>query len=311
MKLSPGYDRCRMTPLLSRWRRVSGCFALVVLLSLLLSCKSSSTSSQNKRYHFTGKVVSVDKPTSSAMINNDTIPGYMEPMSMNYKVKPESVIDQLAAGQTIAGELVVRNGDYWLENVAVTAQPAPGPKQGSSLYHIPQPGELVPDFELVNQDAKSIAFSQFHGQILLLTFVYTRCPFADFCPRVSGEFAKLQQKLHADSKLARETHLLTVSFDPKNDTPAVLRNYGFSTAKTKDPALFQQWDFAVPKKEDLPRLANFFALTYLEEGPVITHSLSTAVIRPDGKIYKWYHGSDWTADDLLKDVNAVAQHNSV
>jgi hypothetical protein len=38
------------------------------------------------------------------------------------------------------------------------------------------------------------------------------------------------------------------------------------------------------------------------EGGLITHSLSTAVIGPDGKIVKWYHGSDWQVSDLIKDA---------
>ena len=40
--------------------------------------------------------------------------------------------------------------------------------------------------------------------------------------------------------------------------------------------------------------------TYLEDGAVITHSLSTAVIGPDGRIAKWYHGSDWQPDELIR-----------
>ncbi len=235
----------------------------------------------------------------------------MEPMAMNYKIKPASVLDQLAAGQTISGDLIVQGADYWLENVQVTAQPSPGaaPK-GSTLFHMPQPGEPVPDFALVNQDNRPISLAQYHGQTLLLTFIYARCPFPDFCPRVSGQFAEVHRKLHADPDLARKPHLLSISFDPEHDTPPVLRNYGFAAAQTKDPALFQQWEFAAAPKQDLPRIASFFALTYQEDGDMITHSLSTAVITPDGKIFKWYHGSDWNAADLMKDVIAVSQRTS-
>jgi protein SCO1/2 len=289
-------------------------FAVVLALILLLgasACKSSTANSQNKRYHFTGKVVSVDKSTSSAIVNNDTVPGYMEPMSMNYKIKPDSVLNQLAAGQSISGDLVVQGTDYWLENVQISSQPAPGPPaKGSTLFHMPQPGEPVPDFAFVNQDNRAVSLSQYHGQTLLVTFIYTRCPFPDFCPRVTGEFAKLNRELQADPRLAGKTHLLSISFDAAQDTPAVLRKYGFANARTKDPSLFQHWEFVVPAKADLPRIASFFALSYDQEGPVIRHSLSTAVIRPDGKIFKWYHGSDWTAADLMKDVSEVLQHSS-
>jgi protein SCO1/2 len=91
-----------------------------------------------------------------------------------------------------------------------------------------------------------------------------------------------------------------------HDTPKVLRAYGFSCAGSKDPALFMHWEFtAIPQKE-LPDFADYFALTYKEEGGLITHSLSTAVISPDGKILKWYHGADWQASDLLQDIASAA-----
>jgi protein SCO1/2 len=86
-----------------------------------------------------------------------------------------------------------------------------------------------------------------------------------------------------------------------------LHAYGFSCANSKDTALFKRWEFAAIPQPELAEFANYFALTYQEEGGLITHSLSTAVISPDGKIFKWYHGADWQAADLLKDV-AAASH---
>jgi protein SCO1/2 len=86
-----------------------------------------------------------------------------------------------------------------------------------------------------------------------------------------------------------------------------LRAYGFSCAGSKDPALFEHWEFSAIPASELPAFAGYFALTYKEEGGLITHSLSTVVISPDGKIFRWYHGADWQASDLLQDV-AAASH---
>jgi protein SCO1/2 len=109
----------------------------------------------------------------------------------------------------------------------------------------------------------------------------------------------------ADPALYGETHLLSISFDPTHDTPKVLRTYGFSCAGRKDAVLFNHWEFAAIPQTELPEFANYFALTYNEEGGLITHSLSTAIIAPDGKIFKWYHGGDWRASDLLQEIAAV------
>jgi protein SCO1/2 len=173
---------------------------------------------------------------------------------------------------------------------------------------MPAPGEEVPDFSFTNQDGKRISIRQFRGKVLFVTFIYTRCPFPDFCPRMSGNFAEIFKQLGTNPALA-DAGLLSISFDPEHDTPKVLREYGFSVAHTHEPALFRRWEFAVPSASELPRIANFFALTVKPEGGLITHNLSTAVVGRDGKMVKWYHGSDWQVSDLIKDA-AGAQSES-
>jgi protein SCO1/2 len=211
-------------------------------------------------------------------------------------------------GDTVSADAVVisddKNSDtpsYWLENVKVTAHAdSPQPAASNSL-HMPAPGEDVPDFSLLNQEGKHISFRQYRGKTVLVTFIYTRCPFPDFCPRMSSNFAEIYKQLASNPALAN-TQLLSISFDPEHDTPKVLRDYAFRVAHTQDPALFARWQFAVPSSADLPKLANFFALTVKPEGGLITHNLSTAIIGPEGKIVSWRHGGDWLPSDLIKDA---------
>ena len=231
---------------------------------------------------------------------------------MAYKFKPVEVLSQLAPGDSISAEVVVvqpegkaasddAEPDYWLENVKVTAHSKPPAKSGATL-HIPAPGEDVPDFHLTNQSGKRISLKDYRGKTLLVTFIYTRCPFPDFCPRISGKFAEVYKQMAANPALAAKTHLLSVSFDPDHDTPKVLRGYGFSVAAAHEPALFSRWEFGVPRSADLPKIAAFFGLTYNPENGLITHNLSTTAIGPDGKVVSWYHGGDWQVSDLVKDA---------
>ena len=234
----------------------------------------------------------------------------MEPMVMSYKIKPASTVTQLSPGDSISAEVVVvdhdprdenADSDYWLENVKVTKHAPQPPAAGPKAFHMPSPGEEAPDFAFTNQDGKRISLHQFRGKVLMVTFIYTRCPFPDFCPRMSGNFAEIYKKLSSDATLA-DAQLLSVSFDPEHDTPKVLRDYGFSVAHTHDAALFRRWQFAAPKAANLPKIADFFALTVKPEAGMITHNLSTVVIGPDGKIVNWYHGGDWQVSDLMKDA---------
>jgi protein SCO1/2 len=291
------------------------CF--LILLTFSVACnrnksQSSSTGAPSgaKHYALTGKVISIDKQTGTAIIDNQPIEGFMDKMIMAYPFKPPTVLDQLQPGDSITADVVVAEpGKYWLENVEVTGHSKPPADKPNATMHIPTAGEEVPDFKLVNQDGKRISLRQYRGQTLLLTLIYTRCPFPDFCPRVSHEFAAINREVLAHQDRYGKTHLLSISFDPAHDSPKILRAYGFSCADSKDPALFNRWEFSAIPQPELPAFADYFALTYKEEGGLITHSLSTAVISPDGKIFKWYHGADWQASELLDDI-AAASHSA-
>jgi protein SCO1 len=284
--------------------------AILVLISALPACHHAQSPAL-KRYPFTGLVITLDPSTQSALINGNDIPGFMDAMAMSYKIKEAAEFKQLAAGDSIAAEVVVAEPkpgsddaapDYWLEKVHVTAHAKEPPAKPAASIHIPAPGEQVPDFAFINQDGHHISLAQYRGKTLLVTFIYTRCPFPDYCPRVSHEFATIYHQLDASND---KIHLLSLSFDPSHDSPKVLREYARSQAGTSDPALFRRWEFATARAADLPKLADFFAFEYKEEEGTITHSLSTAVIGPDGKIISWRHGSDWHAADLLKDATSA------
>ena len=290
--------------------------ALIVASVFLSSCHRTKTSA-TKRYPFTGRIVSMDYQTSTAVIAGDNIPGFMDPMTMSYKIKapdPQLTTRQaLSPGTSIAAEVVVTDTDpkdenaipdYWLENVRITAPESASPAAASSsaspsALHIPTPGEEVPDFQFTNEFGHRISLKQYRGQVLLLTFIYTRCPFPDFCPRVTSNFADIYKQIGTNPALDA-THLLSISFDPAHDTPKVLRTYATSVSPHHDAALFNRWEFAVPSAADLPKIARFFALTVKPEGGLITHNLSTAIIGPDGKIVQWFHGGDWQPADLIK-----------
>jgi protein SCO1/2 len=275
---------------------------LVLLITLFLCACNRTPQSTAKRYPFTGRVTSIDKPNNSMIVDGDDIPGFMSAMTMSYPLKDTTILDKVTAGDQIKAEVVVDGDKYWLVNVIVTQHSTAPPAKPVATLHIPAPGDQVPNFHLINQDGKQISLNQYRGKTLILTFIYTRCPFPDFCPRVSHEFAGLDRQLHNDAKLYNKTHLLSISFDPAHDTPKVLREYGFSCAGSKQTAIFNHWEFAVTPAKDLPEIANFFGLEYNQDGALLTHSLSTAVIGPDGRIVKWYFGSDWQASDLLKDA---------
>ena len=229
----------------------------------------------------------------------------MEAMIMPYTLKNPSVISELHPGDTITADLFTANSTSLIDDIVIVDQAKADYKPPVS-YKPLNPGEPVPDFKLLNQSGKIIHFSQFRGKVLLVTFIYTRCPLADYCPRMSRNFARLNDLLASDFDLYSGTHLLSISFDPKYDTPAVLRSYGSSYTGQYMQEKFLHWDFAAPLQSDLSDVLQFFLVGITpEKDHTITHSLSTIVIDQQGKVYKWYPSNNWTPEQLLSDVKQL------
>jgi protein SCO1/2 len=262
-----------------------------------------------KVYKLRGKVVSTNPATGEVTLNHEAIPGFMDAMTMPYKLKDPSILGELHPGDVLTADVLVSqdaDADVLLDHIVVVAQGKPDYKP-TVFYHVPAQGDMVPDFKLRNQDGRSIHLGQFKGKALLLTFIYTRCPLPDFCPRVTHNFALLDKQLAANPALHAKTHLLSVSFDPEHDTPERLRAYGATYIGSDAKSAFADWDFAVPEKPVLLEMAKFFdvGITY---GPdaAITHTLSTTLIGPDGKVVNFYPGNEWTPDQVLADMKQLA-----
>jgi protein SCO1 len=281
-------------------------YAGIALLALMALAACSSRPQGPKRYSLAGKVIAVDVGGSRLTVDHKDIPGFMKAMIMPFPVKDTAALKTLAPGDEITADVVVQEPNYWLENITVTKKSS-GTKAQASEFHAPRPGEAVPEFALTNQNGRRIGLRRYRGKALLVTFIYTRCPFPDYCPRISGLFAELDRKMMASPELAKRTHLLSVSIDPAHDKPAVLRNYGAEYAKGTGDRGFSHWEFAAPSTAELTKMAHFFGLTYELDSGQIIHSLSTTLIGPDGRVFRWYHGGDWKPDEVLRDVSQALQ----
>ncbi len=293
-----------------RARRRLGVCSVVFLLafaSLLAGCAPKSQSQgQSQRYHLVGKVVSVDQAQGILLVDHHAIPGFMDAMTMPYPVPDTAALASLAAGDEITADVVVTATGGHLENIVVTKKGAPGASPAPAAMHEPQPGERVPDFTLLNQDGKQIRLSSFRGHVLLITFIYTRCPFPNYCPLVSKDFAEIYAATRTDPALRSKIRLLSVSFDPQHDTRAVLRNYAATFRQITGEKPFDRWEFATAPPAELKKMADFFGLYYDAENGVIVHSMSTSVISPQGTIYTWHGDNDWSPADLIADAAKAA-----
>ena len=287
---------------------------LLIFLALAIGChsnaKSPAVATQQKTFAIRGKVISTNGPHIT--LDGEDVPGFMEAMTMDYKLADPSVASELHPGDRITARILAdrtADGDYTnvrLDNIVVIAQAKPDYKPPVS-YHVPTAGDSVPDFALRNQSDRTIHLSQFKGKLVLLTFIYTRCPLADFCPRMSHNFADIDKALASDPDLYKQTHLLSISFDPAYDTPKVLRSYGSAYTGNYTNEKFLHWDFAAPTEKDLPAVTQFFNVGVTPgDNKSLTHSLSTILIGKDGKIVAWYPTNDWDPKEVLATMRKSA-----
>jgi protein SCO1/2 len=261
---------------------------------------------QAKYYRLKGTVISVDVGHEQIIVDHEAIPGFMEAMTMSYGVKDGAALKKLKPGDRIAARVVVTKDDLWLDNIVVVQEAAANVPPPELDQHVPQPGEFVPDFTFVNQDGRRIHFRSYRGRAVLLTFVYTRCPFPNYCPLMTHNFAEINNQLAANATLDTRTHLLTLSFDPAHDTPAALKAYGERYSGKNNPG-FRHWEFATIPSGELKEVSSFFGFKYEEQGGQIVHSLSTALVGPDQKLVRWYSGNGWSPSEVLRDVETLAR----
>ena len=286
----------------------------LILISLALfamACQpsaSNSNSSSAKRYPFTGKVVSVNKAAKKATISHEDIPGYMDAMTMEFPIHEDWVWNDLTPGSEIHADLVVDNtakDPFWLEKIGIVA--AADPNQTPTPD--PAVGKQIPDFSLTNQDGKKISTKDYLGKAWALTFIYARCPLPDYCIKMSTNFSDLANQLKNDPEWKDKIRLLSISFDPENDTPQKLHSYGAGYLGNQNPPDFSIWQLAVGSDPEVKKIASFFGLDYRTDETnktQIIHNLRTAVIEPDGKVVKVFPGNEWTPVQLLNELKAAS-----
>jgi protein SCO1/2 len=237
-------------------------------------------------------------------VKHGDIPGLMPAMTMTYQVAEPQQIETLQPGDKITADLVVSDSKGRLEKIVLVSK-GDGKTSPGTTQRIPEKGDAVLDFALVNQDGKIIHFSNYRGKVLLVTFIYTRCPLPDFCPRMNENFRAMQKLLQEVPGATERAEFLSISFDPEHDTPAVLKHYASLYKENVPGEKSFDWQFAAPSVKDLPEVAGFFGLVYQPERAQIVHSLSTTVIGPDGRVEKWYSDNEWTPAEAAQAISSL------
>ena len=284
---------------------------IVVLAGIMILVEGCGGGKQRevdvKTFPIRGVVVSVDRQEKRIMIAHEEIPNYMMAMTMPFKVKDTTLLTAVRSGDSVEGTLAVSRTESWIETIGVIGKNPTPPLSGEQVLfrHLFREGDVLPDMALTNQDGIPVRFSKYHGQVVALTFIYTRCPLPDFCIRMSDNFSNVQRLLKSDQSLRDRWHLLSVSFDPEHDTPAVLKQ----EAK-KYSADLDDWEFVTGAEPTIDKLTDGFDLMVKPDAGLIEHTLRTALLDGDGRLVKVIKGNDWKPEDLVSDIKKLIRKRS-
>jgi len=277
------------------------------LTAATLGLAACGRDTNSRSYQLTGQILVVKPETNEVLVKHEDIPGFMPAMTMPYVVSDPALLKDRAAGDLIKATLVVGQERAYLSTITKTGS-APLPEDARTTIpaaagvQFLQPGDVVPDTPLIDQDGKPITLKTFSGSALAVSFIYTRCPLPEFCPLIDRRFSEVQALAAADPLLRGKVKLLSISFDPGFDSAAVLRAHAKKAGA--DPAV---WRFATAEEPVVDRLAAGFGVNVIrEKDGTITHNLRTTVIDPSGHVVSIVGDNTWTADELASALrNAV------
>lgn len=284
---------------------ILNCLLLAFAMSAASICSAAEASTNLEFHAAKGVVIEVDSADKKITIKHETIPGYMQGMTMPFDVQDTNELAGLAPGDPVSFRIVISGNKGWIDqlkqigprtNVPVAVQPVRDVEPLSE-------GDALPEYHFTNELGKVISTAQFKGQVLAINFLFTRCPYPNFCPLMANDFAETQKKLLTMPNAPTNWHLLTISFDPDFDTPAVLKSY--AAAHDANPA---RWTFATGSIADVTAIGENFGLAFWkEQGGIISHNLRTIVIDPFGRVEKVFPGNDWQPDELVAEMVKAAK----
>ncbi len=271
-----------------------------------------------QKYDVRGLVLKIDPAHKSMLVSCESIPGYMEAMTMSFTVQQSRMLEGLQAGTAVEFTLVVDGDSSYADNVRVRPfesleldptqarrmrlleKMVASSSPGSGALAVGQP---VPDFILTDQNRKQVRLSQFAGKVVAVTFIYTRCPFPNYCFRMSNNFGQLQKRFR--EQMGRNLVLLSIVIDPANDGPEALTGYARIWKADSNG-----WHFLTGSLPEIQELCRKFDMNFYPDEALLVHSFHTAVIDRQDRLAANIEGNEFTAQQLGDLVKTLLDQNN-
>jgi cytochrome oxidase Cu insertion factor (SCO1/SenC/PrrC family) len=188
---------------------------------------------------------------------------------------------------------------------------------GDHDYDAPAPGtyslpvvKAAADGEVLDSAGRALRLRELtHGRVTVLSFIYTRCAAAKACPYATGVLNQLHRFSQEEPALAREMRLVSLSFDPENDTPERMAAY---SAWARERSNAAQWRFVTTRgqTELRPILEAYGQAVDRKKNPYdptgpLNHMLRVFLIDREGNIRNIYSSATLDPRLVLADVKTL------
>jgi len=260
---------------------------------------------------FRGEGVIRELPPSgdTVIVRHEAIEGFMPKMTMEFNVRDTNQLKGLRAGDLITFRVNANASESWVDEIRRTgtnagpagsiAQPMPSIFSASQLKH----GDMLTDAELTTEEGRTVKWSDFKGRAVGFTFLFTRCPLPDYCPRMNQNFGRARELLQQLEAGPTNWQFISISFDTEFDRPEVLKRYA-QAYRGSSP---DRWLFAVASTNVMAGLASQLEFRFANEGGTFVHNLRTIVLDPQGRIYRQFQGNGWKPEQLAEAMAEAAQ----
>lgn len=265
-------------------------------------------------YSVNGVVKELKPDGTNIVIRHEAIAGFMPAMTMPFTARDPRQIVALQPGDRIKFRLLVTADESWIDSVERITDGAPSPPPtfetaAARVVRDVEPlniGDVMPDYAFTNQFGKPARFSDFRGKVVAVTFVFTRCPLPEFCPRMLKNFSAAVSALEKSTN-APAWHLLTLTIDPAFDTPEVLRLH--AERYKYDP---RQWTFLTGAMIDIDAITEQVGLVFRRQtsSALLDHNMRTLVVDPEGRLRKIFVGNTWKPEELVEEMAAAVKRNA-
>ena len=258
-----------------------------------------------------GVVREVAPDEGTVVIQHEAISNYMDAMTMPFKVKDQKELADLQIGDAVAFQLHVAVTVSWVDQIVKIGTTSPSPEKTPANYTPAATVNAVSAdsllfYKFTNELGRAVSLDDYHGQALGVTFFYSRCPLPDYCPRLSKNFQEASLRLAAMPNAPTNWHFISITFDPANDTPAMLQAYGASYSY--DP---NHWSFFTGPPDMIAALARACGVEFQPDAGTINHNFRTLIVDAAGHLQMIYpvtgNLSDSIVDQMLKAATVTNQ----